>query len=133
MSNEYLSKQQILGAVDIKTEPVDVPEWGGKVLVRGLTGDQRDAFEDMIVERKKGGQKINVRGVRAKLCALSIVDADGKPIFTEADVEALGHKSSSALTRVFQVASKLSGLDDSDVEAMAADFPPAQRGASTSV
>ena len=33
-----LSREQILKAKDIKQETVDVPEWGGKVIVMGLNG-----------------------------------------------------------------------------------------------
>ena len=33
-----LTRDAILNAADLKTEAVPVPEWGGDVLVRGLTG-----------------------------------------------------------------------------------------------
>ena len=41
-----LSKEQILQADDLKTETVEVPEWGGDVLLRELRGRERDAFEE---------------------------------------------------------------------------------------
>ena len=40
-----LTRDQILAVSDIQTEEVHVPEWGGTVLVRGLTGAERDEFE----------------------------------------------------------------------------------------
>ena len=37
-----LNREQILAANDVKTRIVDVPEWGGSVIVRGLTSLERD-------------------------------------------------------------------------------------------
>ena len=34
---EYLSREVVLAAQDLKTEDVEVPEWGGTLLVRELT------------------------------------------------------------------------------------------------
>ena len=36
-----LTRKQILECADIPTEIVKVPEWGGEVLVKGLTGAER--------------------------------------------------------------------------------------------
>jgi hypothetical protein len=38
-----LSADAILAADDIVTEAVDCPEWGGKVLVKAMTGAERDS------------------------------------------------------------------------------------------
>jgi hypothetical protein len=55
-----LTKEQILSADDIKTETVLVPEWGGDVIVRGLSGVERDAYE-MAVYRPDGKLTNNPR------------------------------------------------------------------------
>ena len=60
--------------------------------------------------------KLNLQNVRARLVALSVVDADGARIFDERDIGALGEKSAQALERVFQVAMRLSGLTPTDVK-----------------
>ena len=39
----YLDKAAILTADDLGRREVAVPEWGGTVLIRGLTGAERDA------------------------------------------------------------------------------------------
>jgi len=118
-----LNKSQILAAVDLPTETVDVPEWGGEVLVRGLTAAERDAFEQSVVTLNGAGKaastKMNLSNVRAKLCALTMVDADGERLFSDAEVDALGRKSAQALQRVFDAAQRLSGLSQSDVEELA--------------
>jgi len=44
-----LSKTAILAANDLKSEDIEVPEWGGAVRVRSFTGRERDAFEASMV------------------------------------------------------------------------------------
>lgn len=114
-----LTRDQILQANDIITETVPVPEWGGEVLVRGLSGSERDGFEDATLEQKGKSRRVNLANVRARLCALSIVDENGKRMFSDEDVRALGRKSAAALDRVFSAAQRLSGLSDEDVEELA--------------
>lgn len=118
----HLTRDQILAAEDITTEEVDVPEWGGSVLVRSLTGQQRDQFEATLVERRGKRTAMNTANIRAKLVSLCVVDEAGQPVFTHADVEALGQKSAAGLARIYDVASKLSGISDDDVEDLAANF-----------
>ena len=116
MSVKALSRDAILGASDIKTEEVPVPEWGGTVLVRGLTAKQRDEFESGLIETVGKTQRVTMRNARARLAALSIVGEDNEPLFSPADVFLLGEKSGAALDRVFAVASRLSGIGDSDMD-----------------
>jgi hypothetical protein len=128
-----LSREQILTASDIRTEDVEVPEWGGSVRVRALTGVERDAYETTIVNIRSDGSKVmNLRNLRARLVAVSCVDEDGNRLFTDADAMELGNRSASALERVFDVAQKLSGLSASDVEELAEGFGDAPSGDSTS-
>lgn len=51
-----------------------------------------------------------LKGMRASLVAECTGDASGARLFTEADVKALGQKSAKALTRVWEVATKLNGI-----------------------
>ena len=116
-----LGRDDILKAVDLDLELVPVPEWGGDVWVRGMTGSERDAFEAGFAfpDRKPGEVgKLDMRDLRAKLCAKSICNEDGKLIFSESDVKALSQKSAAALQRVFKVAQRLSGIGDDDLEDM---------------
>lgn len=111
-----LSREAILSSKDIKTQEVLVPEWGGNVLVKSLNGSERDAFEASIIDIKGKDVQMNRKNARAKLLVQCIVDKNLNPIFSAADVEALGQKSSAALDRVFTVAQKLSGISDTDLE-----------------
>jgi len=128
-----LSREQILEAPDLPYEDVDVPEWGGTVRVRGLTGAERDQFEAAILERQRDGRlRVRMENIRARLVALACVDEEGERLFSEQDVAALGRKSAVALQRVFEVAQRLSGLAPQDLEELAKNSGSARRGASTS-
>lgn len=128
-----LNRDAILQAEDRKTEDVAVPEWGGTVRVRSLSGAERDAYEAHIVQLKADGSRsLNVKNLRGKLVSLSCVDEDGARLFSDEDADALGDKSAAALERVFDVARKLSGLSDDDVEELAEGFDNAPSGGSTS-
>lgn len=117
-----LSKEAILAVQDTATELVDVPEWGGAVRVRGLTGAERDAFEGEVVQRNGRDVRTNTRNIRARMVVMSVVNEDGSRMFSYHDIEALGEKSARALDRIFAVAMRLSGLRDEDVAEMAEDF-----------
>jgi len=134
------SKKEILEAKDIEYEYVPVPEWGGEgafVKIKTMGGQQRDQFEDSIVGKgkpgKKGGEReMNVYNVRAKICALHIVDEDGKLLFEWEDIEALGEKSAKPLDRVATRAQILSGITDADVEELAKNSKPTVSDTSSS-
>jgi len=115
-----LDRNAILEAKDLPTETVDVPEWGGQVIVRTLTGEERDQYEASMFEVVGDGANREVvpkmENLRATLAALSIVDEDSKRMFDVSEVHLLGNKSAAALDRVFDVAKRLSGLSEEDVE-----------------
>src|SRR6185503_6397195 len=102
-----LTKEQILGAADAKSKTVNVPEWGGTVRVKVMTGTERDAWEAAILDAEG---KVSKRQFRAKLLVQTLVDDAGKLLFTEADLNALSEKSGAAISRVYDVAAKLNAL-----------------------
>lgn len=114
-----LTREAILNVDDLPRELVAVPEWGGEVYVRALTGAERDAFEQSIVEQRGKSTRMNLRNIRAKLVSLAVIDGNGNRIFSDDDVKWLGNKSAAALDRIFEVAQRLSGLRDEDVDELA--------------
>lgn len=112
----YLSRDAILAVDDVQFEDVDVPEWGGKVRVKSLTGRERDALESSMIVGKGKNANVNLNNLRAKLVARSVVDEDGKRLFNDDDIAALGAKSAAALTRVYEAAQRLSGITEEDVD-----------------
>lgn len=123
-----LSREQILSAADITTETVNVPEWGGQVAIKAMSGAERDAFEQSIA----ADGKVDLVNIRAKLCALTIVDEKGNRLFADADFLVLGAKSAKALDRIFAKAQKLSGISKDDIKEMEKNFEAAQSGSSIS-
>ena len=47
-----LTREQILQSDDLPCETVPVPEWGGEVQVRTMTGTDRDAFEASLIGKE---------------------------------------------------------------------------------
>ena len=128
-----LGKEAILLADDRKFEIVHVPEWGGDVRLRSLSGRERDEFESSTMKLKNGKQEQDMDNFRARFVALCIVDEDGKRIFvTKSEIGILGSKSVSALQRLFNKASEMNGMSEDDVEAMAGDFGEADQEPPTS-
>lgn len=127
-----LTRDSILGAKDLITEVVRVPEWGGVVHVRSLTGAERDQFEAAVVEFRGTNADINFKNLRARLVVMTVVDETGARLFSDDDVQAVGSKSGAVLDRVFAVAQRLSGLTRTDVEVLAKNFAGGQSAASTS-
>lgn len=111
-----LTREQILAVSDIQIETVTVPEWGGDVCVRSITGTERDWLEMNIYSERTKGKEVNMKNFRAKLLSLCLCDEKGDSLFTEKDVEALAKKSASALQRTFTVAQRLSGLSNDEAD-----------------
>lgn len=108
-----LTREQILGAPDIKRVQMDVPEWGGEVHIAALTAADRDAFEAHL-QRKREGQP--EPPTLAVLAALALCNAKGDRIFTAADASELGKKSDAAIVRVTDRALELGGMGKAAID-----------------
>ena len=130
--SKLLTREAILGASDIEIEKVEVPEWGGYVFVKTMSGIERDTFEASIVEQRGNNSRVNMVNIRAKLTAQSACDSKGVRLFTDKDVRELGKKSATALQRVFDVAQRKSGITSEDVEELAEEMDenPSENSAS---
>lgn len=113
-----LSREAILGAQDLPTKDVPVPEWGGTVRIRSLTAKDRDAIETAIFTARQEGL-VAPDNVRARYASACIVDEKGAPLFTADDVEALGQKSATALNRVYDAVLSHNAIAEGDVEELA--------------
>lgn len=113
-----LSREDVLGADDAQVTPVDVPEWGGRIFVRAMPGNERDAFElESARLRKQNGDDslAGMAGIRARLVARAACDAKGNRLFSLEDVARLGLKNGQALDRVFDAARALNGMGTEEV------------------
>ena len=101
-----LSKDDIFKADDLPTKDMDIPEWGGTLTIRTLTGAERDEWESAFVNQ----DKIDIRGLKSRLVQLTTMNGDGQQMFTKADLQKINSKSASVIDRIFQVSQRLSGL-----------------------
>lgn len=108
-----LTRDLILRAVDIKTARIDVPEWGGSVLVRGMTAFERDTMLNAVDPKKEG---IPDSQLKAFLCAHCIVDEHGNSIFSDEDIHRLQAKNPIILDRIANRILRLSGVGADAVE-----------------
>ncbi len=113
----FLSKDALTAAAGkLPVERVDLPEIGGHVFVRGMSGVERDAWERSLVVGKGRRRDYNLDNVRARLAARTICDENGVRSFGDDDAEMLGKIRVDCLNRIFEVAQRLSGVSDDDVE-----------------
>lgn len=116
-----LSRDDIMRAQDLKRELVEVPEWGGSVYVRGLTGSERGLWEQSLsrvqptAPGREAAVQFHLEEMRVTLCTLCLVDENGARLFKDQEVKLLGRKSSQALQRVYDVAARLSAIGEGAV------------------
>lgn len=119
-----LTAKDILGADDLSKERVEVPEWGGDVYIRTMTGTERDSWEESILKMNvrtvngKSVQQTEVirKNARANLVSRVCCDESGCSLFSPDQATELGKKSSAALDRCWEVAQRLNHLSDDDIE-----------------
>lgn len=129
MSNakKMLTKEEILNANDLPIREVDVPDWNGIVRLRTLPGSERDVFENIVQKRKKG-QDIELKGLKVLLLSLAIVNGENKLMFSEEDLDGLNSKSSRALNKLFDVATEMNGIGEEAVEELRKNLPAVPSG-----
>lgn len=104
-----LTAAEILDCNDIISQRIPVPEWGGHVYVRTMSAVDRDTFE-------AAGADKGIKNIRARLVVATIVDRDGRRLFTDDDAEALGNKSAKTVGCLFDVSAAMNGLFSADVD-----------------
>lgn len=104
-----LSRDFILSINDLKPEKLEVPEWGGYVYIRKLTGRERGEIESY----SRNGKDLS--DFRALLAVRCVCDENGKRLFTDADQAAIGQKSAEALDRILLAVTKANALGEQGV------------------
>lgn len=104
-----LSRDAILQARELPRKVVSVPEWGGEVIVRTLSGTEMDEWATQ--DQSKEDRLVNFR---SKLVAACLCDEQGKRILSFSDVQKLGEQSALALDRVYDAAASLNGIGKSE-------------------
>ena len=117
MSNKTLSLNDILAVADVETRRVDVPEWGGTVVIKGLT--------------KRDQQRLR----KQASAAAGTFDADvmehlilsqclAEPVVTPEQAAQLLEKSAAAVDRVLTAIMDITGLSEAAQRSMSRTFHP---------
>jgi len=106
----YLTLEQIKEVDDIDTVDVEIPEWGGTVKVRGMSGRQRSNLEQKISNNAPIGE------LKMSLITSCTLGEKGDPLFTPADKKWLQEKGAGPIETIFSEICKLSGITEQDVE-----------------
>lgn len=113
-----ITRELLLKPITVPTEDVPVPELGGDAVVRlrGMTAGQRTRFEQQF--QGKGGKQRNIQQLRERLLVQTVVGEDGEPLLTLDDVAAISQQSAVVVERLVNVAMRLCGMSDTDVESL---------------
>jgi hypothetical protein len=133
--SELLSKDAVLAAMDkpsIATKDVHVPELGGTLRVREMSGSLRNRFEATGATLRNGGDSKSLDTVTAQMVAACTVDERGTPMFTVNEIKRLVAAHPKAVFRLRDAIIDISGTSDSDVEEMAEVFGDARSEPSSS-
>lgn len=110
-----LTREAVLAAPDIAEKEVEVPEWGGTVLIRTLTKAQQVKLrKEAMVAGKLDEDRLEI---------LIFVHGVVEPQFTPEDHDALKAKSASAMDRVLLEIYRGSGMSKEEVARIERAFP----------
>jgi hypothetical protein len=102
-----LTRDSILAAAAGKTRDVEVPEIGGSVRLRMLSGIERDALFSSL---SSPDGKTDMRRYRLALVAGCAIDEAGAAVLTLDDAARLDDGCAPGLARLFRAAQELNGL-----------------------
>ena len=115
-----LSRDDILKRPELVS--VDMPEWGGAVLLRPLSAKASMAIV---------GDDQPQSAVAAKLIVASLVDEAGETLFAEDDIGLIEDLDAKAVLRLSREIMRLNGLGGDDIERTAGESEPSQDGGSS--
>lgn len=107
-----LTADDILAADDREIKEMPVPEWGGSVYLRTISGAERDRFEAETFRQDKP----NYENLRARYLAITLVDEKGEPLFNKKQVTQLGQKAAPVLDRLFTESARMNAMSKNDVD-----------------
>lgn len=105
-----LSRDEILAMRDVRVATVAIPEWGGDVHVRTLTGAEGDKYAALAKE--------NADMTRGAIACLFLADKDGARLFSDDDAVLVGAKSLRALDAVIEAGLQHNGMTDEALDGL---------------
>lgn len=116
-SNGLATRESLLANTARRFEIFELPD-GSKVRVRSLTELERQKYELASLSKKGELLQSRLLTMKCRLIVLCIVDADGNPVFTDADVSALQEQDSQLTNALADVCQHHAGISDADIEGL---------------
>lgn len=120
-----LSRAEIDAAIEAaqpSTRSVPVPELGGSVVVKEMSGSLRNAFEAAVAAVQAGGSSKALDGIIIRLVSECTLDEDGKVLLDPDRTRRLFHRKPRAVFRLRDEIIGLSAMSEDDLEAMTEVF-----------
>jgi len=113
-----LSKETLLAAT-LERERVEV--LGDFVFVRGMTGTERDGWEQSILYHKKKSKNDSYDHFRASLVVRTVCDESGTRLFDDKEIPKVSGMPAAVLDVLYGVAARMSGITKEDAEKLGED------------
>jgi len=107
-----LDRTAILTADDLAQEIVDVPEWGGSVCVREMTGTELGQWQKIAEDPERDDVDAVIALAIYTLCH----DETGERLFDNNDFEKLKQKSIQVILRIQNVALRVNKLTSDEMD-----------------
>lgn len=132
----------VAAASDLSQEWVAIPEWaplgadeseraGYGVYVRTLSGKERATWQQVSILGTGNKTAINFQQTTVKLVIMAAIDDQGRRVFSDAHSGMLLGKNSAVLERIADVAMRLSGITEEEVESVTGKGLTTDDGSST--
>jgi hypothetical protein len=119
---EFFSKDDLIAAASspqlpCEPLPLTIGTQTKQVWIQGMSGKQRDAWEASLVVGRGKRRRTDAANIRARLAVRCIFDKPGGArVFTDAEAEILGNLPAAILNPIFEMAQRLSGVGDDDID-----------------
>lgn len=103
---KYLTKAEIFAKHDESFLEMDVPQWGGTIRFRSLSGDEAIEFGQRLENQETKQEAI------IDLFTISVVDENGDRVFDAGDIRALRRKNWSVFLKAQKRLLEFNGYTD---------------------
>lgn len=135
------TRDDIFACNDTVIEKVTVKEWKMDLFVRSLSAAEKAKWEfsaiDVAANPKQNESatklvKTRLETARERLVEFATCNEDGSRFFKDGDASQIGHKNANAISTLYDVAARLSGISKEDLEAISKNSEAGQSEGSTS-
>lgn len=129
-NKKFLTRGEAVDVDDTELLMVEVPEWGGCVYLKGLTGEESVMYAE---QTEKAAKKQEVwKEEMLWLLSRTILDGNKEPLFPgEQGIKDLAKKNGVVLGKLYNLALRLSILGDAELAELVKNLKAAQEDSSS--